>query len=234
MIFYFFTIPVWVILVILLIIAALFDTIVKVFDIVLWIFVIVIGLVGAISLPSYVLDYKKGEIDGIDFLKNFIFSFILIIPLCFCVIGKWGSVIENKKAEEKAHNITTYEAPYIIDDTESEKLGIRSLPIVEQSDSIFFRSGAMDHNELETKYDFGHIKFYVGNNYKYLSLDAYEYVVENIEVYADEDLLSENLDYGDGYHHFYEINGCEYITIKFCGEAELENIYVYKPTYVFH
>lgn len=223
---YWFTIPVWIILIIALLALGLWEAIGGFINFLICAFILLLIVGCAMSVLGVIVSFLTGDTDWID---------------TDVILGLVGGIVISLICGSLMYD--TYIKPYIVKETklervlenpEAEMYPVGELVEIKGSHSasgFYVDSSSQQENYVHCSKKRGDITFYTGKNYKYFATSSAE--TEGCEVYADGDLIIPRYD-ENIQMTVYEINNCEELRFKFSKEMELLDTWVFKSNYPVH
>lgn len=223
---YWFTIPVWIILIIILLALGFWEIIGGFVNFIICTFILLLIVGTVLSVLGLIVSFLTGDTDWIDTDTILGLATAIIVSL-IC-----GSLMYD-----------TYIKPYIVEETklervlenpEAEMYPVGELVEIKGSHSasgFYADTSSQQENYVHCSRKRGEITFYTGKNYKYFATSSAE--TEGCEVYADGNLIVPQYD-ENIQMTVYEINNCEELRFKFSKEMELLDTWVFKSSYPVH
>lgn len=223
---YWFTIPVWIILIIVLLALGFWEIIGGFVNFLICAFILLLIVLCAMSVLGVIVSFLTGDTDWID---------------TDVILGLVGGIVITLICGSLMYD--TYIKPYIVEETklervlenpEAEMYPVGELVRIKKSHSasgFYADTSSQRENYVHCSRKRGEITFYTGKNYKYFATSSAE--TEGCEVYADGNLIVPQYD-ENIQMTVYEINNCEELRFKFSKEMELLDTWVFKSSYPVH
>ena len=223
---YWFTIPVWIILIIVLLALGLWEAIGGFVNFIICAFILLLITVTLLSVLNLIISILTGDTDWIDTDTILGLAAAIIVSL-IC-----GSLMYETYIEPYVVKETKLER--VLENPEAEMYPVGELVRIKNSHSasgFYVDSSSQQENYVHCSRKRGEITFYTGKNYKYFATSSAE--TEGCEVYADGALIVPQYD-ENIQMTVYEINNCEELRFKFSKEMELLDTWVFKSSYPVH
>ena len=223
---YFFSIPVWIFLIIVLAALGIWELLGSYINILICAFILLMIAFTILHIILGIVDLfigsEKGPLvlDG-DYLKG------LVGGIAVSLLG--GSLMYDTYISPYVVKETGYEL--VLNEPEKEIKAVGELTKIagtKKCSAFYVNTASQYENYVHCTGKRGEITLYSGNNYKYMSAITED--VEGCEIYADGEVITPQYD-GNIQMFVYDIDNCSELKFKFSEAMELSETWLYKTTY---